>query len=198
MANSVTNMKCPNCGGGIDTIQANCNYCKQPILISTFNSVYKMPIPLLNSHVNTYQQALSESPDDKTLNSTMAMCYLKLKLYDEALSSFEKAVKDNFNNSETFFYAAVCLLKGKKAFSAIKSVIDKAEKYIQAALAIEPKGIYYYFWAYIKYDFYERKFFNTSPTYLEVLELGKSVKFSRYDVEQLFAVLGVANPLENK
>lgn len=69
------------------------------------------------------------------------MCYLKLKLYDKALSAFEKAMEDNFDNSETFFYAAICLLKGRKAFLLNRTEIDKAEEYINAAIMIEPRAV---------------------------------------------------------
>ena len=71
---------------------------------------------------------------------------------------------------------------------------DKIEEYIQAALMIEPKGIYYYFWAYIKYDHFYRKSYITSPNYQEVLEMAKKVGLSNNDVEQLYEILGVEHP----
>ena len=92
------------------------------------------------------------------------MCYLKLGLYDKALLAFEKAMENNFDNSETFFYAAICLLGGKKPFAQQKPTINKVEEYINAALMIEPKGVYYYFLAYVKKDYYERKFLKTNRT----------------------------------
>ena len=122
------------------------------------------------------------------------MCYLKLKLYDKALPAFELAMEDNFDNSETFFYAAVCLLKGKKPFLAMRPEIDKIVEYINAALMIEPRGIYYYFLAYIKYDYFNRKFFKTSPTYQEALAMAEQAGYSPFDTEQLFAILGVERP----
>jgi tetratricopeptide (TPR) repeat protein len=123
------------------------------------------------------------------------MCYLKLGLHDKALSAFEKAMEDNFDNSETFFYAAICLLKGKKAFLVQRPEIDRIEKYINAALAIEPnKGIYHYFMAYIKYDYFERKSLNTTPTYRAKLAEAKAAGISPVDIEQLFGILGVPRP----
>ena len=80
----------------------------------------------LNKYTNTYRKALSESPNNQELNTSLAFVYLKLKLYDKALPAFEKALEDNFDNSETFFYTAVCLLKGRKAFVIPRSGIDKA------------------------------------------------------------------------
>jgi len=196
MAAKIIEMNCPNCGAPVDTSQKICKFCKQPVVISTFNSVYEMPMPMLNKYANAYRQVLSGSPDDKDLNNSIAMCYLKLKLYDKALASFEKAMQDNFDNSETFFYAAICLLGGKKAFLAQRPVIDKIEEYINAALMIEPRGIYYYFWAYIKYDYFSRKSFNTSPTYQEALGMAKNAgeTCSPHDIEQLYGILGVPRP----
>lgn len=153
-----------------------------------------MPMPQVNKYAQTYRKALSENPDNIELNNSIAMCYLKLKLYDKALSAFELAIKENFDNSETFFYAAVCLLKGKKPFLAMRSEIDKIEEYINAALMIEPRGIYYYFLAYIKYDYFNRKFFKTSPTYQEALFMANQAGYSSFDSEQLFAILGVDRP----
>lgn len=157
MAHQVIDMKCPGCGAPTSTGETTCKYCHRPVIISTFNSVYSMPLPEVNKYAGAYRKALSENPDSTELNNSVAMCYLKLKLYDKAAEAFERAMEDNFDNSETFFYAAICRLKGKKAFLASRADIDKIEEYIQAALMIEPKGIYYYFWAYIKQDYFARK-----------------------------------------
>lgn len=59
---------------------------------------------------------------------------------------------------------------------------------------IEPRGIYYYFLAYIKYDYFSRKFFNTSPTYQEALTLAQQAGVSEFDIEQLFLILNVDKP----
>ena len=194
MATKVVDIKCPSCGAAVDTTWKTCKFCKQPVIISSFTSVYDMPMPMINQYANAYRQVLAQSPDDKEINNSIAMCYLKLKLYDKALNAFEKAMEDNFDNSETFFYAAICLLGGKKAFLAQRPEIDKIEEYINAALMMEPKGIYYYFQAYIKYDYFSRKSFNTSPTYQEALGMANGTGVSPHDIEQLYGILGVAHP----
>ncbi|MBQ9594066.1 MAG: hypothetical protein IJR36_09355 [Lachnospiraceae bacterium] len=187
-------IKCPGCGARVSIGQKECEYCHNPVVISTFNSVYDMPMPTVNKYVGTYRKELMEHPDSMELNNSIAMCYLKLKMYDKAVTAFEAAMEDNFDNSETFFYAAVCLLGGKKAFLAPRPVINKIEEYINAALMIEPRGIYYYFWAYIKYDFYERKFLNTNPNYRACLNEAYNAGVSDFDVNMLFQILGVPVP----
>ena len=194
MTTQVHDTTCRSCGAAADIGQTKCKFCKQPVLISTFTSVYSMPMPMVNQYAAAYREALQNEPDAKDLNNAVAMCYLKLKLYDKALSAFEKAVEGNFDNSEIFFYAAICVLGGKKAFLLQRPEIDKIEEYINAALMIEPRGIYHYFLAYIKYDYYERKFFNTSPNYQEVLETAKAAGISQLDIDQLYGILGVTRP----
>ncbi len=194
MAHQVIELSCPGCGARVSTGQAECEWCHQPVIISTFNSVYSMPMPDVNKYANAYRKALAEDPENQELNNSVAMCYLKLKLYDKALPAFEKAMEDNFDNSETFFYAAVCVLKGRKAFLVPRPEINKIEEYLNAAIMIEPRGIYYYFQAYIKNDYYNRKFFKTSPTWQEALAMAEQAGYSPYDAEQLFAILGVERP----
>ena len=194
MSHQIIELTCPGCGDRVTISQKECKFCHKPIIISTFNSVYSMSMPEVNNYTNEFKKALIENPDNKDLNTSIAMCYLKLKLYDKALLAFEKAIVENFNNSEIFFYASVCLLQGNKAFLVQRPTIDKIEEYINAALMIEPKGIYYYFWAYIKYDYFSRKFFNTKPTYQETLLLSMNNDVSEFDKNQLFSILSVPKP----
>lgn len=195
MSQQIVEINCPGCGARVSTGQAECEWCHQPIIISTFKSVYSMPLPEVNKYTNAYRKALTENPENMDLNNSVAMCYLKLNLYDKALPAFEKAMEDNFDNSETFFYAAVCLLKGRKAFLLTRLEIDKIEEYLNAAIMIEPRRIYYYLLAYIKYDYFNRKFFKTSPTYQEALVMAEQTGYSPFDAEQLFAILGVDKPI---
>ena len=194
MAYEVIEINCPGCGARVSTGQTECDWCHKPVIISTFNSVYSMPMPEINKYAGAYRKALAEHPENQALNNSVAMCYLKLGLYDKALPAFEKAMEDNFDNPETFFYAAICLLEGKKAFLHQRPTIDKIQEYINAALMIEPRGIFYYFLAYVKYDYFARKFFKTSPTYQEALAMAAQAGYSPFDTEQLFAILGVEKP----
>ncbi len=189
-------IKCPGCGQPVSTGQNICEWCKGPIVITTFNSVASMPLPEINKYANSYKKALADYPDDKLLNTSIAMCYLRLKLYDKALDAFEKAIEDNFDNPETYFYAAISILKGKKAFLQQRQEINKIEEYIDAALMIEPRGIFYYFKAYIRYDYYKRKCYNVLPDYNELQEQAFNAGLSDIDIQQLFELLNVERPQE--
>lgn len=194
MSAEVVNIKCPTCGMPVSTSDNQCKWCSNPVVIKTFNSVASMPIPEISKYANSYRKSLEENPDNQILNTSLAMCYLKLKLYDKALPAFEKAIEDNFDNAETFFYAAICILKGKKAFMMQRQEINKIEEYIDAALMIEPRGIFYYFKSYIRYDYHKRKCFNISPDYNELLDSAFSAGVSDIDIQQLFDILNVERP----
>ncbi len=196
MAHQIVELECPGCGKAITTSTQQCPQCFREIVITTFNSVSGMSPLDLNKQANAYRKAMVNNPDDKTLNTSIAFCYFKLKMYDKAIPCFEKAIEDNFDNSETYFYLAVSLLKGKKAFLTLRPVIDKAEEYLQAALMIEPKGIYYYFWAYIRYDHHFRKGYRMNPSYQELLGQAKSAGLSQTDVAELYSLLGVDRPAQ--
>jgi tetratricopeptide (TPR) repeat protein len=156
--------------------------------------VFEMPMPLIGEYASVRQQAFGEKPDGQNLNCFLAMCHLKLKLYQKALTAFEKAMDDNPDNSEARFYAAICLLQGKKAFLAPRATIDKVEEYLNSAIMIEPRGIYSYFLAYIKYDSFARKYLLTEPDWQQILANAKTAGYSPFDSEQLFSILCVDKP----
>jgi len=194
MAHQIVELECPGCGKAITTSTQQCPQCFREIVISTFNSVSGMSPLEINKQANAYRKAMVNNPDNQTLNMSIAFCYLKLKLYDKAIPCFEKAIEDNFDNSETYFYAAIALLKGKKAFLTPRPIIDKIEEYIQAAIMIEPKGIYHYFWAYIRYDHHFRKSYRMSPNYQDLLAQAKQIGLSQTDVSELYNILEVQRP----
>ena len=107
MSNEVLDLCCRNCGAAVAVGTSDCKYCGSPISISTFNSVKNMALPLVNKYINSYKNDLNKNPNDMGANKATAYCYLKLNMYDNALRYFEKAVIDNFDDSEVYFYAAI-------------------------------------------------------------------------------------------
>lgn len=105
---------------------------------------------------------------------------------------------DNFDDSEIFFYAAVCCLKGKKAFLTPRPDVDKAIEYIEAAKMIEPRPLHDYFLAYIKQDYFNRKGYRISPDFEQELGSAHAKGLAEGDVEYLYEVLAVQRPSELK
>jgi hypothetical protein len=101
---------------------------------------------------------------------------------------------DNFSDPNLYYYAAICLLKGKKAFLAMRPEIDSIERYLSTAINLEPRGVFYYFQAYIKYDYYGRKFFKTSPTWQEALADAKNTGVTANDITDFYQIAGIEKP----
>lgn len=191
---NVISLKCPNCGAGVSSEQKVCEYCKQPVMISSYSSVASIPLPQINKYAGAYRKTLAEHPDSREVNTSVGICYLRLKMYDKAVEAFVKAMPDNFDSAEPFYLAAVALLQGKKAFVTPRANIDKALEYLNAATLIEMRPVFYYFMAYIKYDYFERKYLNTSPNYKEMLQTAAEYGLGEADVVEFYAMLGVERP----
>jgi tetratricopeptide (TPR) repeat protein len=190
----VTTYKCTECGAPLAIDQKECEYCGVPVHIERYSSVQSMPMPELSKRVMSYQQALVSEPENKALNTSVGMCFLRLKQYDHALKAFQKAMEFNFDNSEVFFYAAVCMLHGKIPFLHLRPTINQVMSYLDSALMIENRGIYHYLQAYIKLDYFKRKFLNVTPTYAQHLQLAKQAGVTESEIAALFELLGVQRP----
>ena len=147
---------------------------------------------MLKKYVASYSKTLASQPDNTDVLMSMGMCYLQLKLYDKAQAAFEQAIEKAVDNPEVYYCAAISQLSGKKPFLAPRANIDRAMEYIDAANMLEPKGIYYYLLAYIKKDYFERKYLNISPKWDEELEQAMQLGVSTSEVEELFATIGIA------
>lgn len=190
----VIQINCPNCTAAVSSTDKKCSHCKQPIMVTSFRTAATMPLPQLNKYANSYRKALNDNPDSIDLNTSLGVCYLRMKLYDKALAAFEKTMDTNTDNPEPFFLAAVCLLQGKKAFVTPRPNIDKALEYLNAAAMIEMRPVFYYFMAYIKQDYFDRKFLNTSPNYKELLAQAQEYGLGEGDIVELYDMLGVDRP----
>jgi len=189
------NYTCYSCGAAVAINTKNCEYCNNPVRITTFKNVWELPDPLVKKYIKSYEKDIDDNNNDDGAQTAIAFCFLKLKLYDKAIESFENALENSFDNSEVFFYYAVCQLKGKKAFLASRGYIDKAIEYLSAAIQIEDRAIYHYLLAYIKYDFFKRKGYNVSPDFSEELEKSQSIGLSEGDIEYLYSVLLIERPI---
>lgn len=183
--------RCPHCTAPVNPDMERCPYCDEKIYMTSFNDLSSFSVPQVQKCRQAYQQCLVSDPANPTLNLSVGLCYLKLKLFDEAYSYFSKAMDGNFDDSEPYFYAAISLIKGKKAFLHTRPEIDRMIELVDAANSIEERGIYHYFLAYLKYDYFKRKFLNTTPNYKDYLARAQRAGCSAMDMAQIFEMMGV-------
>lgn len=192
MSHIAISVSCPSCGATVSVDNKKCEYCNSPLIISEFNSVWEMGNEFAKKYLNSFSNVTVG--DNPAISFSAGMCCLKLRLFDRAYGYFDKAISSNPNNCEAYFFTAVSLLNGKKAFLSNRVTIDKIEQNIKAAIAIEPRGIFYYFWAYIKYDYFERKHLKTSPNRDECLSASKEHNVTELDKKMVFDIIGIEKP----
>ena len=191
MAVQSIDLRCKGCGAPVSPGDVTCCYCFRSVVISTFNSFFNMSLSDVKKCASGYSSALEKDGDNSELNSAVGMCYLRLKLYEKAFSAFERAIEDDFDNSETYFYAAVSLLKGEKHFLRNRDEIRQIIDYLNAAISIEDRGIYYYIMAYVKKDYFERKYLISNPKSSELLDIAKKKGYSPTDVQQVEEIMNL-------
>ncbi len=189
-------IKCPNCGDSLSTEMKICPSCKQPVVITKVSEISSFTPLQLNKYVSSYKKIIEQNQDNVEVNASIGACFLRLKQYDKALISYENAIENNFQNSEYYFYAGISVLNGKKPFLCQRGTIDKALEYINSAIMIEPKGIYFYILSYIKFDYFERKFFKTTPNYIDAFEQAKVLGVSKEEITEIFSLMSVSVPAE--
>lgn len=183
--------ECPGCGASVSPDMKKCEYCDNPVIIHSIGVIRTFSPLQLNKYANSYRKQLAADPDDRELNRSMGICYLKLKLYDKANEAFERAVTDNFEDADSYFYAAVGRLQGKKAFVASRHDIDKAVEYLNAANMIAPNPVNSLMLAYIKKDYFDRKALRVSPSWTDELSAARSMGATDADIDALADLLGV-------
>lgn len=183
-------IECPGCGRPVSIDQKKCS-CGAPLNIASYNTISSWDASLVNKYANMYKKVLAQNPDNHEANTSAAMCFFKMRLYDKAEPFFEKAIEENFDNADVYFFASLNLLKGKKPFVTPRQNINKIMEYMNAALGIEEKGIYHYFMAYIKDDYFNKKFLNITPTHKDSLLLAVKCGVTEDDVNALFAAMNL-------
>lgn len=93
--------KCPNCGAPVNNNSNKCEYCKSPLIITSFSEVLNLPD--ISKYTREYKNFLSPTPASPELNSALAFCYMRLKMYSEAQIFFQHAIEGGLMNPEIFF-----------------------------------------------------------------------------------------------
>ncbi len=190
--------RCPSCNCPLEQNVKVCEFCDSPVVISSFSTLGGMSAPKVNKYANAYKDMMADNPDSEALAISLGMCFMKLKLFDKAYDAFDKAISAYTENPEVYYMAAICALGGKKAFLAGKANVDKALQMLQIANDVEPRGIFYLFDAYLRLDFYKRKFLNIKPSYIDTFSKAQQLGYSHADAQMLFELLGVDMPAELK
>ena len=193
----VINLKCSNCGDSLAESQTTCESCGMPVVIKHMSSIRGLTPQELNKRGRLMSQEAAKGGELSSAASfTAGCCFLQLKLYEPALSNFEKAFSADMDNAEAYFYAAVSILKGRRPFLVPLADLRKAEEFVGAALMIDDRPLFHYLLAYVKFDFYAKKFLRVQPDWKFELQRALSTGIKQDDQFELFELLGQDCPRE--
>lgn len=187
----VMDLRCPGCGHPLKSDEVRCEYCGRPIEISSFSETESLSIEDLKKHILLYNTIIGQDERNATANFSKGICFLKLKLYDNALDCFNKAIEADFSFEKAYLYAAVATMKGNTPFVLSRTQINQAEAFLNDAISFNGKGIYFYLAAFIRYDYHNRKSFFIKPDYKDYLLKAIDSGVSKKDIESLFTILNL-------
>ena len=186
-------IECPQCGATVKTDCNVCEYCNSEYLIKSLDSLSSFDKRGIDKYITNYKKAAANDPSNSEINAAIAICYLKLGLFNFAAKFFEKAIEDMMENSDLYFYLAICVFKGKRPFLIPLTLIKKAEEFLEAAIALSPdSGKYYYAHSLIKYDYYYKKRLNTCPNFQELLDDAEHYQISHSDKQMVEDLLKIS------
>ena len=187
MAVESVSINCPGCGAPISVNASNCPYCGRAVYVQSFEDISSMSGENLSKYYSSYQGMSSAGNNDKA-EFALGLCCLKTAQFSEATTAFKKAIQNNAGNPDYYFYLAIALLEGKRPYMTSPQVLRDAERQLTYAMNKGGKGIYYYLAAYIKKDYYEKRFLRTDKTSTQLLEEAKNCGLPNGDIAILNAL----------
>ena len=184
MSYKVINLQCPSCGSMVNKDIKKCEYCGRIIEITSTKDFGFLD----ESEAN---QCISEGKIDK---KSLGYCYFKLGLFNKAKQCFLESLDTNIKDGALYFALALVSLGNKKPFLHIRDEINQIEEYIQTAIDLDDNPAYYFMYAYVRYDYHHRKFFNISPGYIELLNEALSKKVNEEEIYSIFDCLKLELP----
>jgi tetratricopeptide (TPR) repeat protein len=195
-----TGQTCAQCGWAFDieALQKNtCKKCKSAFLVTSVAYLEKFDKPAIQKYITQYALALKAEPEDHDALLAIAICYLKLGLFDLADRFLGKLIDFHPADPSGYCYRAISTLKGRRPRTASLSVIREAERLIGTALELDPaNGRYDLLLAAVRHDYYVLNgMLVPDPAPDELVSSAAAKHLDRLEIEQLFGLIKVSDEL---
>ena len=184
-------LECPQCGAPVKPNSKTCDRCYSQYIITSVSSLKKFDDSAIKKYLSAYESSLKSGGESAELFTAMGICQLQRGLYKFANNYFDKAIALLPEEGETYYYAALALLNGKRPFLSSLPVIKKATEYLQLAAELSGQGSYYYLHHLIHKDYYEKRKLKCSPTSAELLEMSLAHGLSDADSDEIHRLVGL-------
>jgi tetratricopeptide (TPR) repeat protein len=190
MATTVQVIECPNCATTVSFNQEKCPSCGSAITFSSFSAIKQLGNPNLEKFIDSYSNALSGSPNDPTILSSLGYILMQRKEYATAREKFKKASLSDLDNSEHLYNAVVASYLTKPKY---KLSLDEAQEMLcnlDKAIDIEDRSYYHAVKSHIIKNCFEKKFFKAPATSKAEMESAYQLGFSEVDKADIEELLG--------
>lgn len=180
-------LKCKGCGANLSPSISKCEYCQSENIITTKENPFKLDKKISKQYSNYYKSKAKENPSDVEALFSVGLFYLKMKLYDLAATNFENAIKIEPDNADLYYYYSLSLIKGRRIKTLKFPEIKKVEEYLNTALQLDDKEVFYYLSGLIKQDYYNSNgLLNRGKSLQELLTEAKECQSDPEETEVLF------------
>lgn len=172
-----------------------CLFCKNPLTVDSLYSASKSSVdPMMGIFKNL--QNKSQLPESNEITLSLALFYLLNGDYNDARYQIEEIIKRDAYNYKALYYWCIALLAGKKPCMCLRGLIDTMEQrlkmvqvFAQGAndTAFLTRSLYLQ--AFIKYDYYERSFKQSSPKSSSLIDQAVVCGLNSEVKEELFGIL---------
>lgn len=175
-------ISCRSCGAGVELSSRQCDYCGNPVAITTLKSCAALSKPLLLKYARSYETHSNGVEDN---DCALGLIFLNLGQYEKAKSFFDVSLSNRPDDSEVYFYRAIATMAGRKPFLCVRSEINEMLQDLSSAVEIDDRSIYRYLLSVVKYDYFHRKSFRIDPSFADELDKAKNLGLANGDVEVL-------------
>jgi tetratricopeptide (TPR) repeat protein len=142
-------------GGDGITVGGDARVRDIKVTYNTLADYQRIPDETKRQLRHLYERQLTLFPRNATLLVALALSYLDLDLYAEAVSYFQRALTVSPRDAQTLYYLALSSLNGRRPKNQSLQTIELIDRYLSAAYRLDPSLAHVSMLAaIIRYDYY--------------------------------------------
>jgi tetratricopeptide (TPR) repeat protein len=151
----------------------------------------------LDKYVAHHKRRAGTDQDSADSHVSLGLCYLQLKLYDNARKCFEAALEQAPEHADSYYYAALAILKGRRPRVLPATEIAKIEEYVEAASQLnEDDAKYDCLSAIVRRDYYRTNGLRVPvPDEYELLARAKKKSCEPNELQQLVRFIPIRDEM---
>lgn len=131
-------LQCPQCLAPITSATKTCDYCDSKIFVDSIAYLSNLDATTIQLYLKTYKEKINQDSDNIEALMGIGLCYLILKMYPLAQSSFEKVINLHPDLAKVYYYYTLSLIAERRIKSIPSKEMKVIEAYLSTAYNIDP------------------------------------------------------------